>query len=187
MDNITFGAAILLLLVVSIDLFVCGFGYGTSKIHVPFKKVLVINIIGSIMIGIGLFVGYWIGSQFNNGFASWLAFGILFGLGLFKFFAWLITKNKKQCRAIRLITWRETIVLGIVLAADGLVVGIGATVDSFGLAFICTVIALSLVTDHLVFWLGQSMGKKVTKRIKLDLSWLSGTLLMILAVVGIFI
>ena len=175
------------MVIVSTDLFVCGFGYGTGKVHVPFRKVLLINIIGSIMIGVGLFAGYFIGNLICEAVANWVAFGVLFGLGTLKLIQWLFTRKKDSADQIRLITWRETLLLAVALSLDGLAVGIGSTVGDWGLAFIITVLAFSVITDPLVFWLGQRIGRKVAKRVRLDLSWLSGVLLIGLAVIGFFI
>jgi len=181
------GAAAVFMIIVSTDLLVCAFGYGVSKIHVPFRKVMVINLIGSLMIGTGLFVGYYIGSLLDDVVANGLAFGVLFGLGLFKITGWFLNRKKATDKKMRPITWAETIVLAVVLSFDGLAIGFGATIDDFGLAFILTVLVMSLVTDMFVFALGQRIGKRITKNTKLDLSWLSGALLMMLATVGLFL
>jgi len=181
------GAALIFIIIVSVDLFVCGFGYGASKIHVPFRKVLVINIIGTVMIGIGLFAGYFLSSVLNESIATWLAFGVLFGLGLYKVAEWFFVKRKTPAKEIRPISWRETIILAVALSLDGLAIGIATTVDNWGLVFIITVLSLSLITDIVFFTLGQRLGKRAIKNIKLDLAWISGVLLMGLAIVGLFI
>ena len=87
------GAAAVFTVIVSTDLFVCGLGYGSGRTRVPFRKVLLINIIGSVMIGIGLFAGQYIGSLLNEKVTNWLAFGVLTGFGLFKIGQWFFTRK----------------------------------------------------------------------------------------------
>ncbi|MDR0462430.1 MAG: manganese efflux pump [Christensenellaceae bacterium] len=182
----TLGAAVLFILVLSIDLFACGFGYGASKTHVPFRKVLVINLIGSFVMAAGMICGHYLGEMLNKDIAMWLSFAFLFGLGIYKILYWFFTRKTCPVKKVSLIAWSETIVFGIILSIDGFVVGVGATIDSFEIAFIVTAFVISLFSDHVVFWLGQFFGAKVTEHICLNLSWISGAFLMIIATVGLF-
>ena len=50
--------ALLLTVAVSIDTLASGFAYGAAKTRVPFTHVLVINFVGSLFLGISLFLGY---------------------------------------------------------------------------------------------------------------------------------
>ena len=186
------GVVIGFVLVISLDLFACGFGYGTGKNRVPPTKIFVINLMGTVVIGAGLFFGYFLSPHIDCTITEWLSFGILFCFGFLKLAQWLLTKfrntkkeNPAQPTDIKAFTWRETFILGIALSLDGFAVGFGATIATMGLPFIIAAIVLSLVTDPLVFALGQKIGGKVKERIHLDLSWLSGAILIVIAIVGL--
>ena len=179
------GSALLFMLVISIDLFVCGLGFGLGKVHVSFRKVILINLIGTFMIGVGLFAGYYLRSFISESAVEWIAFSVLFGLGLYKVVQWCCKKENTE--TVRPITWPEACILGIGLSLDGMAIGLGVTIGNMGMSFIVTAIVLSLVTDPLVFAIGQFVGKRLTKRARLDLSWLSGALLVMIATVGLVI
>ena len=178
-------SAVIFVLVVSIDLFACGFAYGANKIKVPFRKVLVINITGKILVGAGLFTGYFVGGLMADEVAIWLGFSILLTLGLVKTVQWYLTR-KKINTAARQLTWREAVVLGVLLSFDGLAAGLGVTVSNMSLTFIFIVLGLSLVTDQLVFSGSRWLGQKATKKANLNIGWLCGVTLITVAVCKLF-
>ncbi len=47
--------AVLLVGALSIDAFVASFAYATSKIKIPFKSALIINVVSTTILGIALF------------------------------------------------------------------------------------------------------------------------------------
>ena len=49
--------SILLVGALSIDAFVASFAYATSKIKIPFKSALIINVVSTTILGIALFTG----------------------------------------------------------------------------------------------------------------------------------
>ena len=49
--------AILLVSALSMDAFVASFAYGTSKIKIPFKSAIIINVVCSTILAIALFAG----------------------------------------------------------------------------------------------------------------------------------
>ena len=137
------------------------------------------------MIGVGLFAGYYLRFVISENVVEWLAFSVLFGLGLFKTLQWCCKQNTSE--AVRPISWVEACVLGVGLSLDGMAIALGVTITSMGIPFIVTVLALSLVTDPAVFAFGQFVGKRITKKTRVDLSWLSGALLILIAVVGLVV
>ncbi|MCL2228258.1 MAG: manganese efflux pump [Firmicutes bacterium] len=172
------------ILVISVDLFACGFGYGTGKNKVPPSKIFVINLLGTIVIGAGLFSGYLLRPIIDPEITKWVSFGILFCFGIIKLTQWFVSRGEQNTENTK-FTWRETFAIGIALSFDGFAVGFGATIASLGLPFIIAAIVLSLITDPLVFAVGQYIGGKVKERTTIDLSWLSGVILMIIAIVGL--
>jgi putative Mn2+ efflux pump MntP len=178
-------SAVIFVLVVSIDLFACGFAYGANNIKVPFKKVLVINVTGKVLVGAGLFAGYFLGGLMADEVGIWLGFSILFTLGLIKTIQWYLTR-KKINKVARQISWREAFVLGALLSFDGLAAGLGVTISDMPFSFIFIVLGISLISDQLVFSGSRYLGQKVTKKANLNLGWLCGVTLMTVAVCKLF-
>ena len=180
-------SAVVFVAVISIDLFACAFAYGAAKVYVPFKKILAINLIGKVIVGTGLFIGYFIGGFMPDAVGIWLGFGVLLTVGVIKVIQWLLARKKTNQSTFRSITWRESIVLGVVLSLDGLAAGIGVTLTLLSLVFVSSVLVISIITDQLIFMGAQRLGKLVTKKATLDLGWLSGFILITVSICKLFI
>ena len=77
----------------------------------------------------------------------------------------------------------EAVALAVSLSLDGLAVGFGAAmgnVNGFAVFF------SSFITDALLLMLGCYTGNKIAKKISFNLSWLSGFILILLAVSKLF-
>jgi len=193
--------------VLSIDAFAASFAYGSNRIKIPFKSVMLINIIGSIVLGISLYFGVIIRPFIPIEIAYGLSFGILFILGLVKIFdstvkSFIRRHNDASKRvefsafnlnfiltvyanpevadvdSSRIISSREAIAIALALALDSFAVGFGA-----GLATTAhfQIIAFSLVTDVAAIILGCYAGNKIAAKSRVNLSWLGGVILIILA------
>ena len=180
-------SAVVFVVVISIDLFACAFAYGAAKVYVPFKKILAINLIGKVIVGTGLFIGYFIGVFMPDAVGIWLGFGVLLAVGIIKVIQWLKTRKKTDKPLTRSISWRESIALGVVLSLDGLAAGIGVTLTLLSLIFVFSVLVISIITDQLIFMGAQRLGKLVTKKATLDLGWLSGVILITVSICKLFI
>ena len=177
------------MLIISVDLFACGFAYGANKVVVPFPKIVVINIIGKILVGGGLVTGHFLGGLMPDSVAIWVGFAILFSLGAVKTLQWFRTRLKKQPNHTknRTISWRESVLLGVLLSFDGLAAGIGATVSQMSVTFIVLVLGIALVMDQLVFTGAHFLGRKISKKDSHDLGYLSGLILMVVAVTKLLV
>lgn len=204
--------SLLLVSSVCIDAFVASIAYGTNKIKIPFYSSIIISIIGSIFLGISLFLGNFIKDFLPGNLPILLSFCILMIIGIYRFFEGLfknyIAKKNKFNKPLtfkifdlnfvlqvyadetkadfdnsKVLTIKESLYLASALSFDSIAVGFG---DSLGnneyiysiiFCFIIGVIAVSL---------GQIIGKKLIEKSNLNLSWLSGIILMILAIKKIF-
>ncbi|MCL2355505.1 MAG: sporulation membrane protein YtaF [Oscillospiraceae bacterium] len=192
---------------VSIDSFAAGFAYSSNKIKIPFSSILIINIIGSAFMGVGLLVGNTLQNFIPIWVTAWLAFGILFILGLvklldsitksiikkhsginkeiklslfnFKFIIHLCANPEKaDIDSSKVISWSEATAVAISLSLDGLAVGIGASLAGVsGLA----VFLFSLITDPIAIMLGCFVGSSLAKKVAFNLSWIAGIVLILLA------
>lgn len=199
--------ALLLVTALSIDAFISSFAYGASKIRIPFKSIMIINIIGSVILALSLFFGSLLLPLIPSEYAQIIAFSILFILGITKIFdstvKTLIRKHsnidkkvtfsifdlqfilnvyanpeKADIDSSRIVSPKEAIYLAVALALDSFAVGFGA-----GLSDINNfqIVAFSLVTDLVAILIGCYIGNKVAQKLSLNMSWLSGVILIALA------
>lgn len=204
--------AVILALALSIDAFIASFAYGSNKIKIPMTSIQVINFLCSFILGASLMAGALIRPYIPGNVTVAVCFYILLILGVVKlldsFAKSVIRKHNSINREIRFamfnfkfiltlyadpieadidaskqISPSEAASLAVALSLDGLAVGFGAALGSVnGLAvFLC-----SLVTNMLAVILGCYAGNKVAGKLPFNLSWLSGALLIALAVAKLF-
>ena len=198
----------MLVVALAIDAFVCSFSYGASKIKIPFKSVLVINAVCVTLLAIGLFLGAIINNFLSADVAGWIAFIILFSLGISKIFDSTVKRLIRKYNGInkdfkfslfnlsfilkvytdpkeadvdhsKELTPKEALPLAIAIGLDGLSVGIG-----IGIAMInpFIILGLSRISDTIAIMLGAYLGNKIAQRTNWDLSWVSGIILVLIAI-----
>lgn len=204
--------SLLLVSSVCIDAFVASIAYGTNKIKIPFYSSVVISIIGSIFLGISLFLGNFIKDFLPGNLPILLSFCILMIIGIYRLFEGLfknyITKKNKLNKPLtfkifdlnfvlqvyadetkadfdnsKVLTIKESLYLASALSFDSIAVGFG---DSLGNNDYIFSIVLCFFIGVLAVSLGQLLGKKLIEKSNLNLSWLSGIILMILAIKRLF-
>lgn len=202
--------ALLLAFAISIDTLIACFGYGVSKIKIPFLSAIFITLINTLVLGLSILFGFLLKGAISLTFAKWLSFGLLLSVGIFKLFSellkmWLAKKVDKPIKVkvfnfhlmLKVITDStyadlnkdkklsilEAISVSLVLALDEIGVGLGVGVQSSAPYII---LILNFFTCILSVWLGVFIGKKVSKITKINLSWLGGVLLIILAITKLF-
>ncbi len=203
--------ALLLVTASSTDAFVSGFAYGADKIKIPFRSAAMISLICSLILAFSLFLGSLAGPLFPRGIAVLFSFSLLLFLGIVKLFdssiKAFIRKNNTINKKIKLnlfnlcfvlniyadpetadldrsktLSPKEAAYLALALSLDGLAVGFGAGLFNFNPLF---VLLLSLVSNLSAVLIGSVLGNKVAKHFSLDLSWCSGLLLIVLALMRV--
>lgn len=199
--------AVLLAATLSIDAFIASFAYGSNKIKIPFRSVLAINIVCSGILGLAILFGSLLRPYLSKEASSWICFSILLFIGLaklldnitksvirkhsgltkkirfsffnFKFVLSVYANPEKADRdSSKNISIGEAISLAVALSLDGIAVGFGASLGNVnGLA----VFLASFVTEAIAVLLGVSLGHKLSSKLKFNVSWLSGLVLIILA------
>ena len=211
MDIIMLFQAWILVMALGIDAFACSFGYGTNKIKIPFSSAMLINVIGTLLLAIGLYAGAAIGRFLPEGAAGLIAFAILFCLGISKIFDSTIKRLIRKYNGIdkdftfsffrlafilkvyadpeeadfnksKVLSPKEAAPLAIALGLDGLSVGFGIGLTSISIFLI---LGLSLISDLLAILFGAYLGNKLAQRVNLDLSWISGVILIIIAILSL--
>lgn len=208
MRSLTIGLeALLLVSALSLDAFAASFAYGTNKITIPFKSVSTINIICSAILGIALLLGRLISQFIPANVTSYISFTILFLIAAAKLFDFAIkTWIKKSSLASpqldfhflnfhfllqvmcdptqadvdasKTLSLNESAALALALSLDGLAAGFGAGLVEVN---VWIMVLFSLITNMIAISLGCLIGNKIAAKTTLNLSWLSGVVLLIIA------
>lgn len=196
----------------SFDAFAAGFAYGTNKTKIPMLSALIINLICSGITGLSLFVGTILKPYLPRGLTLAIAFTILFIIGMAKLFdsitKSIIRKHNNISKEIngslfnfkfvlnlyanpevadidssKSISSVEAALLAMSLSLDGIAVGFGA---AFADINVIAVFLWSLITNVLFLLLGHFLGHKIATKVLFNLSWLSGIVLIGLAISKFF-
>lgn len=199
---------ILIVLTLSLDAFVASISYGVNKIKIPFLSLIIINIICAIFLASSIFLGYQIKRVLPGNIAVIISFSILFLLGVYYLFESIIKSyleknfNLKRTIMIKLFDMKfiisvytdgvradfdhsktldrkEALYLGAALSLDSLAVGFGSSLN--GINYL-NVIFCSFILGIFSMVCGLFLGKKILQMTKINLSWLSGVILIILAI-----
>lgn len=200
--------ALLLVVALSLDAFVASFAYGAQRIKIPFSSAAIISVVCTAMLAVSLLAGALLRPHLPQGLTKGLCFALLLLLGLTKLcdsaIKTLIRRHKRMHRKVsfsvfslkfildvyadpekadrdgsRVLSPAEAASLAIALSLDGLAVGFGAALMQVK---VFLVMAFSLAVGLLAVRLGGKLGNKAAQSLPFDLSWLSGALLIVLAV-----
>jgi len=183
--------AVILSASLSIDAFAAAFAYGCAGVKIPFKSVQVINFTCSFMLGASLFAGMYISRLITEQSGALACFAILSAIGIFKLLQNIFAKkpdsdnsDKSEKSGAKTIGAAEAVVLAAGLSIDGLAVGFGAALGQSNAA---VMLGVSLITDMAAVMLGCGLGRRLAKRIKLNLSWLGGAVIIALAATKLWV
>ncbi|MCL2846965.1 MAG: manganese efflux pump [Firmicutes bacterium] len=178
-------SSFVLILLVSVDIFVVGFSYGTSRIRVSWKTITLISFIGNLILAAALLLGYFVGFYFSEDAISWTVFSLFMLAGLLKLADWMSSrKTEKKTQSISI---RDAIVLAVILSIDGLAIGFASGIGTTTLIFIVVITTLSFIGDILIFKAGHSLGATLERKARRDLGWLNGVAFMMIAVISLFL
>ena len=203
--------SLILVLSLCIDTFVTSIVYSSNKIKIPVVSGLIIDTICSLFLAISLFFGYLIKDFIPINIASTISFLLLLILGVYRlfeaFFKNLIKRYydkgspltfkifdfkfilqiyadeiKADLDESKILSPKEAFFLAVALSLDSLTVGFGCSLGTVN--YLATVL-LSFLVGALLLVLGGYVGRKISKNSNLNLSWLSGVFLIILAFIRI--
>ncbi len=203
--------SLLLVLSLCIDALVASFAYGTNKIKIPFISGAIMSIISTVFLAIALGLGSWFKNFLPLDITSFLSFGVLLILGISRLFEGIL-KNFLNKKALdpshiefnlfdfklilnvyadatkadldhsKILSTKEAIYLGIALSLDSLIVGLGFGLNNVNLL---QTLSLSIILHGLAIFLGVLLGKKCVETLNIDISWLSGFILILLAILNL--
>ncbi len=201
--------AMLLVTAISIDAFVASVAYGANKIKIPFYSVLTINIVCTLLLGISLYFGAIIREVVPGNFVGLVGIIILLCLGIYQLFEGLfkniiqkyLVKNKKvnfhlfnfrfvlevyvdETKAdfdkSRRLNVKEAFALAVALSVDGLAAGFGT---ALGNTNYIQILLFSLIFHMAAIWSGVHVGQGLARRININMSWVSGIIIISLALI----
>lgn len=199
----------LLVLAVCIDSFATSITYGIGKIKIPFHCTLLINIIGAAMLAVSLMLADFISDRISINSIKILSGGLLFIMGTVNLFFPFIKSIFTHCKGKELTNFalvKKSILLAIFLdetkadldkskslsVKEACFLGVALSVDSLASGFsgglgICQGyfiygILLCFFLGLVGITLGARIGRLISLKLsnRLDLSFLSGILLIIL-------
>lgn len=201
--------AILLVTALCMDALVASIAYGTNKIKIPLMSVITINVVCSSLLGISLYLGSLVREVVPGNFIAIVGISILLMLGIYQLFESIVKSfiekslNKDKKMNFQLFDFKfvleiyvdetkadfdqssrlnakEALALAIALSLDGLAAGFGSGLGDINYT---QVLLFSLVFHMIVVWLGMWIGRKIAQRSKVNISWLSGAILICLAII----
>ncbi|MCL2580259.1 MAG: manganese efflux pump [Oscillospiraceae bacterium] len=199
--------ALVIACALSLDAFVASFAYGSKGIKMPARSVALISLICTGVVGLALLAGTLLRQYIPYDFTVAVSFTILFGLGALKLadniIKSLIRRHDALSKEIKFslsglkfilklyadpeqadvdgsktLSPGEAATLALALSLDGLAVGLGAAIGSVNSLFVLIGV---LVTGVFALLMGGYLGNKAARKVRFDLSWLSGVLLILLA------
>lgn len=204
--------SILLVAVLSLDAFVASMAYGTNKIEVPFTSISIINMVCAFFLAISLFLGSIVKKIIPGDITVVISSIILMCLGVYYLFESIIKSyigrhlnpNKKiklnlfdfqliidiyvdETKAdfdnSKYLNPKEALYLATALSLDSLAIGFGSSLGNINYI---RVILLSLIFDMVAISTGLFIGRKFAEKSKINISWLAGIILIVLAILKLF-
>ena len=203
--------SLLLVSSICIDSFVASIAYGTSKIRIPPLSTLIINLVCTITLACSLFMGSIFKSFLPGNLPIILGFLLLMIIGIYRLFEYIFKAYISKCSNSdkpltfkifdfqfvlqvyaneikadfdnsKCLNIKESFYLSLALSLDSLAVGVGSSLGSINyiqvliLCFFIGIIAVSF---------GVFLGRKFAQKLHFEFSWLSGVLLIVLAIIRI--
>lgn len=192
----------------SLDALTAGFAYGTNKTKIPLLSAFIINLICTGVTGLALFAGMMLRPYLPYGLTVALAFTVLFAIGLIKLLdsitKSIIRKKSNINKEIngsflnfkfvlnvyanpeaadldesKSISAPEAVLLALSLSFDGIAVGFGAALADINAI---AIVLWSLFTNIGFLLGGHFLGSKLSAKLPFNFSWLSGVVLIGLAI-----
>lgn len=200
--------SLLMVLAISLDSFVIGLAYGTKEIELPIKSLVAINMVCTTFLAIAIFLGSTVKRIIHVNTASVISFTLLLVLGLYYLLDSILEsiikkksyRNKKikfQFPSINIIIdiaidgtradinksgdidLKEAIYLAIALSLDALAVGFGSSLGNINYK---EVLILFFLINIFAIISGLCIGRKIVSKTKVNLSWVSGLILIFLGI-----
>lgn len=195
--------AFLVILALSIDTFVSSFSYGVSNTYYPWYNRFLFSLISALIFILAVYFSSMIYLLVDEKLVSYIGGGILIFIGSVKsldLFIKAIVKRRKKRKTVTLLliyvdpqeadlnrsnslSLKETLLISLVLNFDSVLSGFTISLEenSVFLLFV-----FSLLLNILMLNSGYFIGNKIGRRIKHDVTWIIGVLLIFLGIKSLF-
>ncbi len=203
--------SLLLVSSLCIDSFVASISYGTSKIRIPPLSAIIINLVCTLTLACSLFIGSIFKNFLPGNLPAILGFFLLMTLGIYRLFEYIFKSYISKCSKSyspltfkifdfqfvlqvyaneikadfdnsKCLNVKESFYLALALSLDSLAVGVGSSLYNINYA---EVLILCFIIGILSVSFGVFLGRKFAQKLHLELSWLSGVLLIVLAIIRV--
>lgn len=205
--SFSISSLLLFLVAVSLDSLTAGFSYGTGRVHVKALSLLVLACVPAIFITAAGRLGEIVVFLLPPGVLPILSFFMLAAIGIAKLLESLIRTIAKKypslmgnwgcqikqiniiftvylspeeanCTDLQVLSAKEALLLSLALSLDSVLVGMAfPAADISRLALFLSATLFNL----LLFIAGCLLGRILSRALRIDLSWLSGICLLLLA------
>ena len=188
--------ALLLVIAVCTDCFAASLGIGSAGIRIPIRSAVIISLVGTVSLSVSVAFAGALKLAVPEQLCSLISFLLLLGLGLFNLFQnfWrdILCRRTKKGDPVRMffdgasadtdnsksISAKEALVLSAALSADSVVTGISAGLGSISLPLLS---AMTFAIGLLSVTCGERLGRKIVSSLNINLGWLCGAVLIVLA------
>ena len=203
--------SVLLSAALSADAVAACFAYGVEKIVIPPRSAAAITLICSLLLTLAMSLGVAAAPLFPGSVAQGIGFVAMLALGIVKLFDSLIKSFIKRHSSLdkrvrfrlsglrfiihiyanpqdadsdhsRTLSVGESAALAVALSADGIAAGFGAGLAGFNIPV--AALASLLICPAAIIG-GCMLGNSAANRIKRDLSWVGGAMLIVLAMLKV--
>lgn len=202
--------ALLLVTALCIDAFMASLAYGTDSIRIPWYSALIINLVSTAFLGASLCAATALQQFVSVHICKAISFTALFLLGCSSLFqngikSFLRRRNNNKSFAFKyadigfvidvyldeteadrdhskVLSPKEALYFAVAVSIDSLVSGLGAGLYA---ARPILMLALCFVIGMAAVLLGCLIGRKLAGRVRWNISWLSGAILILLAVMRV--
>ncbi|MCL1990356.1 MAG: manganese efflux pump [Defluviitaleaceae bacterium] len=200
----------LLVFALGVDALVCSFSYAVNKIRIPFKSMMMINVVTLFLLGAGIVMAKVLVEFLPSTLVYASSFFILFMLGMSKIFEGVIKGTIKRHEGRRhfsfslfnlgfvlqvyaqyeladsddskVLSLKEAIPLAFALGFDGLSVGLSIGLMQIDVTLL---LGMSFVVGMICVALGDYLGRKLSKKMSFDFSLISGLILILIAILNV--
>lgn len=205
--SFAFPSLFLFLFAISLDSLTAGFSYGAQKVHVKVLSLLLLACVPAVFITLASRLGLLIGRLLPTDTLPLLSFFLLSAIGCAKLLESLIRRLAKKhpslignwgCKIkelniiftvylspenanqtdLQVLSAREALLLSLALSLDSILVGM-----AFSTAAVPWILLLlsAMLFNLLLFITGYLLGLLLSRLLPMDLSWLCGLCLLLLA------
>lgn len=183
---------LLLIAAVSVDGFVCAVGIGSAGIKIPARSAAVISLTGTVFLTLAVAFADMVSVFLAGTLCTVISSLLLILLGIFNLCSGIIRRRSSEDSPLSMlfdgakadtdrsktISCREALGLAVLLSADSLVTGVSVGLGDISLL---PLIISSFVIGFLSVIIGGYIGKRIIYTGKINLQWVCGIILIIIA------